>query len=932
MLRGQIALTVFAVLLIWSVADGSGATVAIDFEESPVPDLTTITNHYHGESKWIYAFLVVKGESDARSEEYVSSFDLGYRLISRDSSVINHGFHRMPGWQPLDPEGTGTPGDVCLPGSRLPAAVGYWKLELRNARCSRGELQLVPNPENRRRSVTLTDGLGNSLEIPSHELSQDVKSHGLINLTYYSHSPSESEAIDHVHGQVLAHFMHGVIEMDGRVGDLSCIADPGLRRVARDFGLVRITRLFRNSARRPDLVLSRTGELMRPADKWDIYLLDFSDEEVLADVVDAILSLPRCVDAGPHATGDLTSPMSFHMPNDPLAQPDSAWHLYRINMPDAWDFGGTGYPTTRVGVADYGLDYHLEDFGAAYGPGWKVAGGWDYGNDDDDPARAYGDDFSEIYEHGNWTSSVLGALANDSLGIAGVAGGWGGIDEEIGPSLYHFKVRQDSGGFWWGWMSEAIADAGALYGCDVLSVSFAAKMSGSTRRTLKLAVYDCYKSGTVLVSGLGNDDSTVTMYPGCFREDWVLCLQGSSRHPKDADDDIPERRISGKDPLYSPPYFQWGANWPDAKWPIPYTAPDVSAPASHMCVLFSDSLWVGDELRKPYYMCEGSGVSYAIPLVAGTAGLMLGNNPLLSVRDVEGLVSASCTDILTDYEVTDTLRNWDKFSGWGRINADSCIMFCGGSWNIEDHTVSGGGFVVDTSPELETMTFYATDVTKPLSGQFLARRHEVRRAITPPQSDAAPFVWGVPCEGSGWGYTCQLNDSARYRTDDFNLQEPFCGLVPSSQYAPMCTLYSFVYEVYLPPEGLFLGWFPEEPGNLDWGYSGLVRCACSVTSGDTVRAGSTLSIISAAPNPTRRDVLVSFVLPADARVSLKVFDVRGREVRTILDGSLEAGVHKRKWDGLDNSGRLVAPGVYYCRVSTASQSDMRKTVFARGGK
>jgi hypothetical protein len=68
------------------------------------------------------------------------------------------------------------------------------------------------------------------------------------------------------------------------------------------------------------------------------------------------------------------------------------------------------------------------------------------------------------------------------------------------------------------------------------------------------------------------------------------------------------------------------------------------------------------------------------------------------------------------------------------------------------------------------------------------------------------------------------------------------------------------------------------------------------------------------PNPTRGNTSVHFVLPADERVELVLFDVSGRQVRHLARGTFPAGAHDVVWDGRDASGRAAAPGVYLARL------------------
>ena len=75
-----------------------------------------------------------------------------------------------------------------------------------------------------------------------------------------------------------------------------------------------------------------------------------------------------------------------------------------------------------------------------------------------------------------------------------------------------------------------------------------------------------------------------------------------------------------------------------------------------------------------------------------------------------------------------------------------------------------------------------------------------------------------------------------------------------------------------------------------------------------------LVLRGATPNPFNPATDIRFGLPAAARTTLRVFDVSGRLVRTLVDGPLSAGAHTRRWDGRDESGRDASSGVYFVRL------------------
>ncbi|MEO0069636.1 MAG: C25 family cysteine peptidase [candidate division WOR-3 bacterium] len=67
-------------------------------------------------------------------------------------------------------------------------------------------------------------------------------------------------------------------------------------------------------------------------------------------------------------------------------------------------------------------------------------------------------------------------------------------------------------------------------------------------------------------------------------------------------------------------------------------------------------------------------------------------------------------------------------------------------------------------------------------------------------------------------------------------------------------------------------------------------------------------------NPLRDRGVVHFSLPIKTEVKLTVFDITGREVRTLAKGKFPPGTHSAIWDGKDNHGKTLAPGVYFIRL------------------
>jgi len=90
-----------------------------------------------------------------------------------------------------------------------------------------------------------------------------------------------------------------------------------------------------------------------------------------------------------------------------------------------------------------------------------------------------------------------------------------------------------------------------------------------------------------------------------------------------------------------------------------------------------------------------------------------------------------------------------------------------------------------------------------------------------------------------------------------------------------------------------------------------------------------LAVTGIAPNPFNPRATVNFAVPQAAHVSLKVFDMRGRLVTTLVDDGLAAGRHTATWDGTDRGGRSVAAGVYLVRVSDGVSVATQKALLAK---
>jgi len=113
-----------------------------------------------------------------------------------------------------------------------------------------------------------------------------------------------------------------------------------------------------------------------------------------------------------------------------------------------------------------------------------------------------------------------------------------------------------------------------------------------------------------------------------------------------------------------------------------------------------------------------------------------------------------------------------------------------------------------------------------------------------------------------------------------------------------------------------------------WTLTGELICH-STDVEDPGGVAMTLGIASIAPNPFSREATVRFTLPTRAPTTLRIVDLQGRMVRSLLDTTLDPGPHTAVWDGLDDNGRPVEPGVYFAKLSDGRSSVVRRSVFVK---
>ncbi len=83
------------------------------------------------------------------------------------------------------------------------------------------------------------------------------------------------------------------------------------------------------------------------------------------------------------------------------------------------------------------------------------------------------------------------------------------------------------------------------------------------------------------------------------------------------------------------------------------------------------------------------------------------------------------------------------------------------------------------------------------------------------------------------------------------------------------------------------------------------------------------------PNPFVANATINYAVPVNAEVTISVYDITGKLVKTLVSGNVQPGYHNVVWDGSDNNGSSVAQGIYLIRMETAGYKATEKVILTR---
>jgi len=101
------------------------------------------------------------------------------------------------------------------------------------------------------------------------------------------------------------------------------------------------------------------------------------------------------------------------------------------------------------------------------------------------------------------------------------------------------------------------------------------------------------------------------------------------------------------------------------------------------------------------------------------------------------------------------------------------------------------------------------------------------------------------------------------------------------------------------------------------------------TPGQSSSLPTAYALEANSPNPFNPSTVIHYGLPVASRVEIRIFDVRGALVRTLVSAFQTAGAKSIAWDGRADNGARLASGVYFCKMTSAGFEKTRKMILVR---
>lgn len=657
-------------------------------------------------------------------------------------------------------------------------------------------------------------------------------------------------------------------------GTLKDALDPGVAdEVANKLGIssggkLNVYKVFRGITTADSISISRLGEEVRMPEFWRILKIGLPPGIDLPSAIDSLNTLDAV------AYAQVNNLYQFYdIPNDPLLNhqpslvPNATYSGADINVDPAWDIQA-GIPEVKVGIVDDMIE-GINRNGVGYNEGVEdlgehVVGGYDF------PFGGFQENYQEFYpftEHGTACAGIVGAIRNNGIGVAGIAGGTG--ETNTGCSLYSVGIVDGYNYLTLDQIAPAIVDASTdgigydwIPGCNILNISWGQGAGFySFSPALIQAVVNAYHHQCVFVAARGNvgtpAEQTAATYPSCYGglyldENGILSVGASG--------------TDGRSMTYTngPFYTQYGQGM------------DLVAPGATQLIVstvgHNSPNFPNCEPGLPYYYDCFRGTSAAAPHVTGVAALMMSEHNVLNgaandlaPEDVEHIMEATATDELNGP------GTYDEPNGWGRLNAGEAVRQVASPYRVFHSGPTQGvatSFPSETINVSSWVNAWSGSWDLP-PGNYTAARTQMEYTYSNTFGPDFTVLGVWDRESSTRGISGSPNLDGRYNASYVY------DIDPSTATVNVTAITNCWYVIADANGNPVNQWIPDKPDNLKTAYSvHLLGPDINVSVTD----GPTPTDFSAYPSPTSDLVNIRLPNALPANATLDVFDIAGRAV------------------------------------------------------
>ena len=311
---------------------------------------------------------------------------------------------------------------------------------------------------------------------------------------------------------------------------------------------------------------------------------------------------------------------------------DSKAHL-------AWDQSqGYGSSNIIIAIIDSGVDTSHPDL--------RLMAGYDYGDNDSNPMDDAGGGWNSPRGHGTACSGIAAGIANNGIGVSGIAGGC---------TVMPLKIATSSGDLPFTAINNALTHA-RNNGAHIISLSLGAALDqdNSGLSATNAALTAAYNAGITIFAATGNENASTISYPANHEK--VIAVGAASPSGQ------------RKSPSSSDGQTNWGSNY-GVNTQNNRKAVDIMAAT----ILPTTDIRGSDGYASGDYSTGFNGTSCATPYAAGVGALLKSRDPSLTPAEIRTILTSTATDMTYDGGV-----GWDRYTGYGLVNAYQAVLAAGG--------------------------------------------------------------------------------------------------------------------------------------------------------------------------------------------------------------------------------------------------------------